>query len=544
MAPERTTAWLQTILRQYSVLLLIVLALVPFGLGRVIVPRLAWFGLAWFALAVVVFLLAGRRPELFRWQPRRVHLTIILTGLFAAALALRFLPYLHTDIPIGYDYGFYKATMVAYEDAAPNVPEGSLPLWMKIQFPPLAFILHEILHVVAGLDATTHLGVLFPILSAALVFPLYATTRDYFGTGAGLVAAGFYVASFAQYTVFEYLYLKNVLGLWLLLGLFYVIDRGRWVAGGILLGALGSLHRPTFLLAAVSLAVVATWTIARTRDIHGWATTAAVSLPLFLPFWFIRFDQFFDFGFGVVQGAGSQVGQAVPEGGGTFLNFLQYQSAAITYLPLAMAGAVLLLWRNKGLLPVAAFTLSFLNVLLAILFFNRFIIMLDLVAMPLVTAAFMATTHGLKTWIRPTILVLLLILTAAPTVSEAVREPHPPYAWITDQQQEGIHWIADNTPADATILASNLDAPYVIADSHRRTYGPGLFDDPNTGTQWRRFFTTDNETQIRDHLAVYPEPLFIYHAEGHGGMGTAKFTPPLFDLVYDQDGAKVWRYTP
>jgi hypothetical protein len=535
---------LERTFHQYSALLILLLVAVTFGLTLGLERRVAYFGLAWVLLAVLVFQLRHKPWDPATWQTNRRMLTALLALITLTALILRLLPLAHTNLVIGYDYGFYKATMLTYEASA-TIPEGSQPHWMADQFPPGLFVLHKALYEVAGLDAHAHLRYLFPILGALMAPILYAATRNYFGTGAGLIASAFYSLSFTQYTVHEYLYEKNVLALILLLLTFFTLNRRAWVPAGVLLGAIGILHRPTFLLAALSVAVIGAYALARGHEKRGFLITGLVSLPLFLPLWLIRADTYFTFALRSVQTVGDNVGAAIPEGGGTFLTFLQYQNAAVTYLPLAFAGALLLLFRRQALLPVAALALSTLNVLGKFIFFNRFIIMLDLVSYPLVATAAMATTQKLRRGLRPAILAILLILTAIPTILEASKEPGPPYLWINDEQHTAITWISENTPNNATILASNLDSPYVIADSGRRTYGPGLFDDRHTGAQWRAFFATQDAGQIQEFLKNYPTPVYIYHAEGHGeGLGTAKFKTPLFTIVHTAPGATVWQYTP
>lgn len=529
----------QSVFQNYSVVFLLLVASAALGLSPYLSGRVGWFGLAWVGVATIHFGLSGREGRPI--APPGTLILTALTLLFAAALVIRFLPQAHTEIPIGYDYGFYKAAMDAYETASPDVPETSLPPWIRLQFEPGLLILHQALHEVAGLDAYTHLRTLFPILSAFLVVPLYAATRAFFGPAAGLIAAAFYTASFAQYTVHEYLYEKNVLGLALFLALLTGIRRRSWIAAGILLGAIGITHRPTLLLAAATLAILATYRLLRFKEWKGWLATAAIGLALFLPIWLLRRDEYFGLGIRTVRAAGDNVGAAIPEGGGTFLSFLQYQNAAAVYLPLALVGAVFALRRST--LPALAFLLAFANVALKFVFYNRFIIMLDLIALIFVAVAIFRSVPPSRRWLQPTVAVLLVLLAAIPTFQEATRPPGHPYLWINDDQREAVLWMRTGLPAHATVLASNLDSPYVIADSGRRTYGPGLFDDPHNATAWRTFFVSKGDAFIEDFLSVYGPELYLFHADGHGpGLGTGKFEAPQFELVYDARGARIWRF--
>lgn len=529
---------MEGVFHNYSAAFLLLVGLSAFSVWDYLSGRVAWFGLVWVALAVLYVRMARPKPAEPALGGRTIGLLLAATVAFA--LVVRFLPQAHTSIPIGYDYGFYKRAMETYEGASPMVPEAGLAPWIRLQFEPGILLLHQALHEVAGLDAYTHLRTLFPLFSAFLCIPVYAAARAFFGPFHGLVAAAFYAASFAQYTVHEYLYEKNVLGLALLLALLICLRNRRWAAAGLLLGALGITHRPTTLLAAATFATVGAYDVYRRREWKGWATTAGLGLALFLPVWILRSDEYFGLGILTITAAGDNFGHAVPEGGGTFLSFLEYQNAAVAYLPLALAGALVAF--RRATLPALAFLLAFLNVGLRFVFYNRFIIMLDLLGLLLVGAALVASVPGKRAWLRPTVVAALLVFAAVPTLREATAPPGPPYLWLSDDQREGVFWMRDHLPANATVLASNLDAPYVIADSGLRTYGPGLFDDPHNALDWRLFFTSQDPDFVREFLRAYGPGLYVFHAEGHGaGLGTSKFRAPDFELVYDEKGAKVWR---
>lgn len=531
-------------LHQYSLALLALVALVVLGVAPpFIASKIAWAGLAWVALALATFLIERREWIRPHWRPTRTHILLILGAAATLALVLRYLPQAHTELAVGYDYGFYKEAMAVYERASPQVPEQDLPDWVALQFEPGLLWLHQVLHEVAGLSAHDHVRTLFPIFSGLLLIPLYAATRAYFGAAAGLGAAGLYAASFTQYTVHEYLYEKNVLALALLLLLFFCLAHRRWIPAAILLGGIGVIHRPTFLLAAVSLATYTAVDFARTREWKGWLIVALGSLPLWLPLWVIRAQHFFAFGFLVIESAADTVGRYQPEGGGTFLSFIEYQNAAVTYLPLALAGSLLLLRRNQAVLPALAFALSFLNVVLHFVFYNRFIIMLDFVSLLLVAATLFHVLAPFKPRTQTLAVGALFLLTLVPTLVEAFRPPAPPYLWMSDEEHDGVEWIRENTPEDATLLASNLHAPYVMADSARRTYGPGLFDDPHNQREWRAFFTTTDPAAIDDFLDTYPEPLYVVHIGNYpSSLGHTKLRPPQFELEYQKENVEVWRY--
>lgn len=544
MTPWRVAAGrvARDVFLQYSVVVLILLAVTAAGISSPIGSKLAWFGLAWIAVAVAADLLGAVPRQLLASRARTGLAAAGVAALILVGYALRAWLQRTSAYPLGYDYGFYRTAMDSYA-AHSHIPEATLPHWIKDQFEPGVLYLHVALSKVAGIDAYEHLRWLFPIVSAGLVVPLYAAARDRFGPLAGLAAGTLYTASFAQFTVYEYLYEKNVLGLALWLALVVTLRRRAWFATGLLLGGIGFLHRPTFLLALVTMAPAAIKALLGRGD-RIRLLRLAVALPLFLPLWLLRAKQYFGVALLQVQAVGDNVGRAVPEGGGTFLGFLQYQNAAAAYLPVAVAGAVAL-WRRGERAVSVALLACFANVALHLVFFNRFIIMLDLVAVLTGGVVYLLYLAALRPRWRASTLALVVLIAAAPTVDQATRPAGPPYVWLNGSQKDGLAWVRDHVPADATLLASNLDGPYVAADTGRRTYAPGLFDDPHTGTQWRGFFTEHNNQSIQAFLAAYPQPLFLVHATGHGpGLGTSKYTEPWFHLEYDAGGLRVWSYHP
>jgi hypothetical protein len=543
---DRIREFAERLLLVYSVGLLALMAASVLGLLPAFGARIAWFGFVWTALAIGWYALRRPADRARRWTPSAatIWISLLATGLFALVVRLAWVG--RTDVPRGYDYGFYKSAMDVYVAALPQIPNDSLPAWVGAQFEPAILVLHQVLYLVGGITAHEHLRHLVPFYAAFALVPAYAAARAVFGPAHGLLAAALFATGLTQFATLEYLYAKNILALALFFGLIAALARHSWVAAGILLGGLGLWHRPTFLLAAIALAIVAAYDLTRARNMVGWSRTFVVSLPIFLPVWLLRFDDFFGLGLRVFErGASSSgdAGAAVAPSVGLFFDRLEYFNAAVTYLPLAMAGAALLLGRRRPMLVFTAFGLCVLDVALQFVFANRFIIMLDALAILLAPAALLTTVVAAHPRLRIALVAALLILTGVPTLQELRKEPGPPYDWLTTQQYEAIGWIRDHTPSEATILADNIDAPYVAADAGRRTYGPGLFDDPHTPDEWRRFFATTNESRIDAFLGAYQGPLFVFDARGNGlGLGDEKFHEPQFVRAHDVAGATIWSY--
>jgi hypothetical protein len=486
------------------------------------------------AIAVgVLFWLRGERPD-----PDREGLALGARGLALLGLAvfggwmLRVLPYWGTEVPLGYDYGFYKVAFDAYQ--APSLPLASAPHWMQQQFAPGLPALHTVLHAVTGLDATTHLTVLEPLLAASLALPAFALVRSRFGTPSGLVAAGLAAVAFPLFAAHEYLYEKNLGALLLLCGGLFLLLRRAWLAAGFVLGSLGVWHQPTFLFAALGLAAAFVADVARKGPWRNWLLAAAASLPAFLPVWLLWPTAFLPAGLGVLAQAGEAIaGQ--PVGGGSFFGLPTYLEAAAAYLPLAVA-FLLVAVRSRRAAPLALlFAAGFLYAVLGLPFHDRFLIMVDAAAILVAAPAVWRLVPG-STRTRAAVAAAVLLLAALPTTLEALH-PDRAHRMVTAEQREAIAWVAQNVPPNATLVSDNLVAPYVAAEGGHATFGPGLFDDPHNRGQWSAFYATRNLTAAREFLLGYGGDVYVFQPVGWAGQ---RFQPPLFRLVHDAPGAKVW----
>ncbi len=538
---------------QFSVLLLVLFPLVLLGPLPFLAPRLLWAAVAWLVLAAIQIAVghwdAGR-------DSRRLAVGLPLVLALLVAWLLRVLPYRSTRVPLGYDYGFYAAAMTAAGEA------GALheaPLWVQQQFPPGLLALQQALAAGAGLSAQEHLLWLFPLLSVLPGLLLFVWVRSRFGDVAALVAVGFFAVAFTPFEAFRRLYEKNLLALMMAFLTAWLVERRQWALAGVVVGSIGVLHRPTFLLVALALVVSAAGDLMRNRAWHRasrWGLTAGTALAVIVPVW-IRFPETFWALLRRSLRRASEAGAAAPSGeGGSFFDTATYLAVALPYLLLAVASALLLLRRARGGLVQAMFVLAALNVALEYLFWRRYIIMLDLAALALtgvMVAALardlLSRPHILEGWLgrvdarrfAPWAVLPLVLLTAVPTMDEALAEPDAPFQWVDDEQIRGIYWIRDYVPSHVVAVGDNLAGPVVAADSGHVSFAPGLFGDPHKADEWQRFMAASGGPAVRDHLAVYGADVVAFHAFGHGpGLGIRKFAQPPFHAVYDSGVAKVW----
>jgi len=391
--------------------------------------------------------------------------------------------------------------------------------------------------VVAGTNAMNHINYLFPFLGALLVFPVFVVTRSLFGERIGLIAAVLYAISYTQYTVFTWLYFKNVLGLMFLLLAIYSLEKKKYVLMALMFAALGIFHRPEFLLFALIL--IPYFILHRRREIILAALGTAV---LIAPFWLMRWEVNWGVLAGTIQTAVTNIQTGEGLGGGTFFDFNTYTIVSLAYLPFALMGAIYLAIKRNWNSILLYFLISSVVVVFQLFFFKRFIIPLDIVVIILAAVGINYTLLQKREMWRVVGVgasILLVVATVFPTVS-ATNNVRPQ---ISEEQLETVEWIRQNAEDDAYVLATSNDAPWVLGWSERRVIAPGLFEwNVYNKDEWFSFFRSKDPEAAKEFLDVYDGPIYIYYSKNPGNyLGLEKFQGDYFQKVYD-NGAVVYKY--
>lgn len=435
---------------------------------------------------------------------------LILSILFVFILAVRLLPYLHTQVPLGYDPGFYKYAIEMYANNLPDIPESTLPAWLKMMYPQGLLVLTDILYIFAGFDAIGFFKILFPFLCALLILPVFILTKDLFDERSAVIASVLYALSYTQYTMFTFLYFKNVIGLIFLLLAIFLLERKKYAPLVLMYAALGIYHRPEFLL--FSLIVVAYFLRARDRNIIYAVIATAL---LIAPFWLPRLGDNLLMLQGVTNTAITNVQLSQPEGGGTFFGFDKYEWVSLAYLPFGLIGVIYVLLQKKWSGLLYGFLINAAIVVFQLFFFKRLIISLDIL---LIIFAGAGLNYGFLGSEVPkklgTAAVLLLLLSSGIVLMDQAAHSRP---LMTDGQLDAVKWLASNTEPDAYILATSYDAPWVLGWSERRVIAPGLFEwDEHNRSEWIEFLRTKDADISNDFLSVWGGPIYVYQSKNFG----------------------------
>ncbi len=462
--------------------------------------------------------------------PTIPHKGLILLILFTFIFATRLIPYLHTQVPLGYDPGFYKYAIEMYTNSLPNIPESTLPAWLKSMYPQGLFVLTDVLHIFAGFDAIGFFKILFPFLCALLVLPVFILTRDLFDERSAVIASILYALSYTQYTVFTYLYFKNVLGLIFLLLAIFLLERKKYAPLILMYAALGIYHRPEFLLFSLIVVVY----FLRIRDKNIIYAVIATAL-LIAPFWLPRLGDNLLMLQGVTETAITNIQISQPQGGGTFFGFEKYEWVSLAYLPFGLIGVIYVLLQKKWSGLLYGFLINAAIVVFQLFFFKRLIISLDIL---LIIFAGVGLNYGFLQSEVPKKLglaaVLLLLISSGIVLMDQATHSRP---LVSNEQLDAVKWLASNTEPDAYIIATSHDAPWVLGWSERRVIAPGLFEwDKHNRSEWIKFLVTKDADISNDFLSMWEGPIYVYKSKNIGNnLELEKFANSNSTLLHDDE---------
>jgi len=492
-----------------------------------------------FALILAVLGIFALKDE--RLKVNEKFITILFVTALFFCFVFRMIPYRNNEVPLGYDPGIYKYIFERFEKALPDIPEEELDSWIRSGFPSGLPTLIDELYLL-GFTPDEILKPVFIIFSSLLIFPIYLVAKKYYGKETSIIASLLYAFSYTQLQTFWFMYYKNVVGMALLLFAIYFMDQDdrKYTPLMILFATmLGFTHRPTFLILAMvwlSYILLNLKKIDRLKEnIIRVLTTGILLFTLYLP----RFKETI---LQPLEGVFGSILEPGMIGSGTFFSLFKYQYTSLSYLPFALLG-FLYLAIKKRLNPLFLwFLINGFIVYFKIMFYNRFIIQLDIVAIILASVGLM---YGIviplsKKGIGLFITLLLLVSSGIITYNSAV-DMKP---LLTSTELASIQKISKLTEEDAYVMAtSSYYSPWILGYSGRKTIAPGLFDyDKWDEEGWRRFWNADSLEEIKDLLDMYEKPLYIYIGWRSSIINLEKFENGSFRIILNDEGGILYKY--
>jgi hypothetical protein len=440
---------------------------------------------------------------------KKIH--YILLGLaLVLIIVLRIIPYLNNSVPLGYDPGIYK---YGIEKGLENKDAWILQGGMEPGF----LYLMQPLKLLFSTDFI--LKYVFIFFCALLGLEVYFLSKEYFNKTTALISLFLYAFSLIQFKTFWFLYYKNIIGLAFILFSLYFLTKyektgkpNNRIFFILLEGLAGAIHRPSFYIFGLSYffyTFISPYSNSQKKynkklllnNILSGILILMITILFYLGDFFPAITTILPW---VAQGFISP-----GESPGTFMNFFNYQYSILPYFALSILGLFLALrikkLRKLGILEIWAL-LNLSIVYFQFFFFNRFIIMLDLILIMLAAYGF-SSLISQKKKLGAILVILLLICLGIFAFKESLNS-QPLIDDIELQEIQNFNQTELNSYAMST---SSYYSTWLIGYSERKTIAPGLFDyDSSSKDEWIIFWTSSNLEEVKAFLNKYPKPLYIF----------------------------------
>lgn len=453
----------------------------------------------------------------------KIPSVLILLSLLVL-LTSRFLPYLNNSIPLGYDPGIYKYVMEAYLQNLPEIPGENIDFWVKSGFEPGLFIITDLLYII-GFDTHAILTWGYIFFDLLLGMGIYVAASKYFGKNIGILSLLIYSISIAQFKVFWYMYYKNVIALFIMLVALYLLKSGKYLPFIVTASFIGALHRPTFLIFSLSYLA---YIIVYRKELIKNTLSGIIILTIVTTFYISNLKE------AIIDNIEPIITANI--GAGTFISFFVYQFSSLSYLPFALLG-FLILARNKDTnFFFFWFLIAGIIVYFKLIFFNRFIIHLDVAMIILASLGFYELIKFNKR--IGTAILLVLFLSSLLIMGQNISGAKP---LITEKELDIIKNF-NNVESNAYVMStSSYYSPWILGYSGRKTIAPGLFDyDRWNLSEWRTFWETGEKEKALEMLDVYEKPIYIYLGE-RSRINETKFESECFEKIFQENGAKIYK---
>ncbi|MFC1648899.1 hypothetical protein ACFL1B_05570 [Nanoarchaeota archaeon] len=440
-------------------------------------------------------------------------------------LVTRIMPYIDNTVPLGYDPGMYKSTMDAYA-------EGDIETWMKRWSPKGLFLLTSLTIGLGFTSAQLLIGGLI-ILEVLLCLSFYVAGKEFFGSKAGVASALFYAISVVQFRAFGLMYYKNILAMSVLLIAIYFVHK-KQVLPAVLTGSfLSGLHRPTFLLFGLSYIGFMAYDVFKSKKFD----KSAFKWDFKIGFLILAVGTVYHVGvFQTLIAPLLRDTATASIGSGTFINFFTYQYSSLFYLVFSCLGFLFMTRERKFNQAWFLVFITGVIVYFQIIFFNRFIIHLDLALLMVAGYGFTKSFDNNKKMALA--LAAILLLAGAVSVFKESDSANP---YIRPNELAVIEHVQSVEENAYLMVTSSYYSPWVEGYSGRVVIAPGLFDanDWNYGT-WQDYWVASEPEEALAMLEDYERPLYIF--VGFRALENKnKYRGPCFEVVKEHQGSRLFK---
>lgn len=420
-------------------------------------------------------------------------------------LAVRIIPYLSNNIPLGYDTGIYK-----YLIEHPFSNE----TWVKANY-EIGFSLISSFLKIIGFSTNAILTWILIFFELLLGIIIYITAKKYFNKEIGFLTLVIYSISITQFKTFTYMYYKNIIALILMLLAFYFLKDKKYIPMILFAALLGGTHRPSYFIFGLTYIL---YTILNPKQLKTNLINGIIIVVLTIPFYIGRFNE------AIIPNIEPIIEANI--GAGTFISFIQYQFLSLAYLPFALFGFLYLIKKRDFNVFFLWFLVTGIIVYFKIIFFNRFIIHLDLVMIILAgLGLYMLIVDNKKFGVAVSIILI------ASSIFVIVNDATHAKPLINQGELDSIKSLESVEYNSFVMSTSSNYSPWILGYSSRKTIAPGLFDYNNwTLKEWNLFWDAKDVSSIKELMNRYQKPLYVFVGKNQI-INKEKFSEGCFEKI-------------
>ena len=288
---------------------------------------------------------------------------------------------------------------------------------------------------------------------------------------------------------------------------------------------LGAVHKPTFLIFGLTFLAYTVYISCKEKKINFENIILGISIiAVTLLFYLDRIKEAIIFYVAPILTASI--------GAGTFIDFTTYQLLSLAYLPFALFGIFFLAKKRNFNMLFFYLAINGIIVLFKIIFFDRYIISLDIAMIIMAAYGLYLLLQNKKLGL---IVAVLLIASSCYIVFLEAKNSNP----LIDNEELGIIKSLNSTEPNAFIMSTDgYYSPWLLY-SQRRVIAPGMFDYDNwTRDEWDLFW---NDTNVSMLMSRHEKPIYVFVGKNQP-IDKEIFDNKCFSEITNDNGTFVYKW--
>ncbi|MEI6426366.1 MAG: hypothetical protein WCO66_03370 [Candidatus Absconditabacteria bacterium] len=433
---------------------------------------------------------------------KRYHRAFLGLGLMFGMYRLRY--FVGYDIPLGYDPGMYKGIFVVWQHILSQGNLSLLPGWVRHE-PLLGVLMGALGNIGFSFDwlLTWGIGIL-SLLPGIIIFLLFRKQN----LRIAILSAVFYWVSITQYEVFWRGYLKQIMGVSLMLGVLRAWEHKLPLWQGIFFFVIIILHKHTALYTGAILASMICIDMWKNKHIPWkyigiFILAGILGLVAYLPFWNNIFPEAIKAAQTTFAGTGT---------GGDFLTRFLYFKYQWLVVLCSLRGFWKTIRAHKRDVRTIGYIVGGIWLVLGLVNFNRTLVFWDIFVCIMAARGILEilSSFGLKSKIG--VLGVFCLITGVGYILHITTTAQP---LISPDEFTAIKTISTLTESNAIIMTTHKNyTPWMMGRSQRDYINPGMadLDTWNHATRIQRWASTNNQkcTMLESSYKHLNRPLYIW----------------------------------